>query len=66
MQQDQELIQEANSVLDDYKKRYGMLVEVHDKIQLKIKQVTGLRDGVCNLRAFVVQHTMPPLTNTLL
>ena len=41
-----DLIQEYNSVMDEFKKRYGMLLDVHDKTQLKIKQVTGLRDGV--------------------
>ncbi len=42
-----DLIQEYNSIVDEFKKRYGMLADVHDRTQLKIKQVTGLRDGVC-------------------
>jgi len=46
LQQDIDLIQEYNSILDEFKKRHGMLVDVAEKTQLKIKQVTGLRDGV--------------------
>lgn len=46
-QQHVDLIQEYTSVMDEFKKAYGMLAEVQDKTQLKIKQVTGLRDGVC-------------------
>jgi len=41
-----DLIQEYNSIIDEFKKRHGMLVDVAEKTQLKIKQVTGLRDGV--------------------
>lgn len=46
IQQHVDLIQEYNNVMDEFKKRHGMLVDVHDSTQLKIKQVTGLRDGV--------------------
>jgi len=46
LQQNVDLIQEYNSIIDEFKKRHGMLVDVAEKTQLKIKQVTGLRDGV--------------------
>ncbi|KAK4465126.1 hypothetical protein QBC42DRAFT_26114 [Cladorrhinum samala] len=49
LQQDADLIQETNNVLDDFKKRYGRLTDVHDRTQLKIKQVTGLRDGISTI-----------------
>jgi len=32
--------------MDEYHKRYGMLADVQDRMQVKIRQVTGLRDGV--------------------
>lgn len=51
IQQDADLIQETNNVLDDFKKRYGRLTDVHDRTQLKIKQVTGLRDGVSEINS---------------
>lgn len=43
-----DLLQEYNNVLEEFEKRYGMLSDVHIRIQLKIRQVTGLRDGVGN------------------
>ncbi|KAK4161191.1 hypothetical protein QBC43DRAFT_292255 [Cladorrhinum sp. PSN259] len=49
VQHDADLIQETNNILDEFKKRYGMLVDVHDRTQLKIKQVTGLRDGISTI-----------------
>jgi hypothetical protein len=45
-QQDIELIQEYKNVLEEFGKRYGILSDVQIKIQLRIRQVTGLRDGV--------------------
>ncbi|KAK4221059.1 hypothetical protein QBC38DRAFT_149395 [Podospora fimiseda] len=49
LQHDADLIQETNNILDEFKKRYGMLMDVHDRTQLKIKQVTGLRDGISTI-----------------
>lgn len=42
-----------------------MLVDVHDKTQLKIKQVTGLRDGVSRYHPFPDSYPLSPkyLTN---
>jgi hypothetical protein len=45
-QQDIELIQEYKNVLEEFGKRYGILLDMQIKIQLRIRQVTGLRDGV--------------------
>ncbi|KAK0744618.1 hypothetical protein B0T21DRAFT_282031, partial [Apiosordaria backusii] len=52
-----ELVQEANTVLDEFRKRHGMLIDVHDKTQLKIKQVTGLRDGISTITNVVDAQT---------
>ncbi|KAK0722603.1 hypothetical protein B0T26DRAFT_643204 [Lasiosphaeria miniovina] len=52
-----DLIQEYNGVVDEFKKRYGMLMDVHDKTQLKIKQVTGLRDGISTITNVVDTQT---------
>ena len=39
--------------MDEFHKRYGMLADVQDKMNVKIRQVTGLRDGVrASLRWF--------------
>ncbi|KAK3326630.1 hypothetical protein B0H66DRAFT_551399 [Apodospora peruviana] len=57
MQQHVDLIQEYNSIVEEFKKRYGMLVDVHDKTQLKIKQVTGLRDGISTITNVVDTQT---------
>jgi chromosome segregation ATPase len=46
-QQHADLIQEYNNLVEEFKKRYGMLADVQDRMQVKIRQVTGLRDGVC-------------------
>ncbi|KAK4183825.1 hypothetical protein QBC35DRAFT_83621 [Podospora australis] len=56
-QQDAELIQESSVVLDEFKKRYAMLLDVQDKTQLKIKQVTGLRDGISTITNVVDTQT---------
>ncbi|KAM7213096.1 hypothetical protein V8F06_011519 [Rhypophila decipiens] len=56
-QQHVDLIQEYNSVMDEFKRRYGMLADVHDKTQLKIKQVTGLRDGISTITNVVDTQT---------
>ncbi|KAK4205403.1 hypothetical protein QBC40DRAFT_302701 [Triangularia verruculosa] len=57
LHQEAELVQASNAVLDEFRKRLGMLVEVHDKIQLKIKQVTGLRDGISTITNVVDAQT---------
>ncbi|KAK3987693.1 hypothetical protein QBC44DRAFT_117231 [Cladorrhinum sp. PSN332] len=49
LQHDADLIQETNNILDEFQKRHGMLMDVHDRTQLKIKQVTGLRDGISTI-----------------
>ena len=54
-QQHAELIQEYNNLMDEFHKRYGMLADVQDKMNVKIRQVTGLRDGVRPL-----QDVFPP------
>jgi hypothetical protein len=41
-----DLLQEYLNVLEEFEKRFGMLSEVQIRTQLKIRQVTGLRDGV--------------------
>jgi len=41
-----DLLQEYLNVLEDFEKQFGMLSEVQIRTQLKIRQVTGLRDGV--------------------
>jgi hypothetical protein len=41
-----DLLQEYVNILEEFEKRYGMLFEVQIRTQLKIRQVTGLRDGV--------------------
>jgi len=57
-QQNIDLIQEYNStVIDEFKKRHGMLVDVAEKTQLKIKQVTGLRDGISTITNVVDTQT---------
>lgn len=45
-QQHVDLLQEYNNVIEEFEKRYGMLSDVQIRTQLKISQVTGLRDGV--------------------
>lgn len=55
--QDAELVQEANTVVDEFRKRHGLLIDVHDKTQLKIKQVTGLRDGISTITNVVDAQT---------
>jgi hypothetical protein len=45
-QQHVDLLQEYNIVIEEFEKRYGMLADVQTTTQLKIRQVTGLRDGV--------------------
>ncbi|KAK0666027.1 hypothetical protein QBC41DRAFT_157065 [Cercophora samala] len=57
LHQDAELIQEASTVVDEFRKRHGLLVDVHDKMQLKIKQVTGLRDGISTITNVVDAQT---------
>ncbi|KAM7206548.1 hypothetical protein V8F20_002674 [Naviculisporaceae sp. PSN 640] len=51
------LIQEYTSVMDDFKRRHSMLVDVHEKVQLKIKQVTGLRDGISTITNVIDTQT---------
>jgi hypothetical protein len=46
VQQDIELVQEYKNVLEEFGDRYCILRDVQIKIQLRIRQVTGLRDGV--------------------
>jgi hypothetical protein len=41
-----DLLQEYLNVLEEFEKRCGMLSDVQIRTQLKIRQVTGLRDGV--------------------
>lgn len=41
-----DLLQEYVNILEEFEKRYGMLFEVQIRTQLKIRQVTGLRDGI--------------------
>ncbi|KAE9369730.1 hypothetical protein N431DRAFT_345331 [Stipitochalara longipes BDJ] len=41
-----DLLQEYLNVLEEFEKRYGMLSDVQIRTQLKIRQVTGLRDGI--------------------
>ncbi len=43
---DRAMLQEYNDVIEEFEKRYGMLSDVQVRTQLKIRQVTGLRDGV--------------------
>ncbi|KAK0735987.1 hypothetical protein B0T21DRAFT_383668 [Apiosordaria backusii] len=57
LHQEAELVQASNTVLDEFRKRHGMLTEIHDKIQLKIKQVTGLRDGISTITNVVDAQT---------
>ncbi|KAL3424188.1 GTPase-activator protein for ras-like GTPase containing protein [Phlyctema vagabunda] len=45
-QQHVDLVQKHNDVLEEFEKRYGMLTDVQIRTQLKIQQVTGLRDGI--------------------
>ncbi|KAL2072990.1 hypothetical protein VTL71DRAFT_10314 [Oculimacula yallundae] len=45
-QQHVDLLQEYNNVIEEFEKRYGMLSDVQIRTQLKISQVTGLRDGI--------------------
>lgn len=45
-QQHVDLLQEYNNVIEEFEKRYGMLSDVHITTQLKISQITGLRDGI--------------------
>jgi len=45
-QQHIELLQEYTDVLERFGKRLSILSNVHVRIQLKIKHITGLRDGV--------------------
>ncbi|CZT10086.1 uncharacterized protein RCO7_03218 [Rhynchosporium graminicola] len=45
-QQHVDLLQEYNNVIEEFDKRYGMLSDVQIRTQLKISQVTGLRDGI--------------------
>lgn len=35
-------------MIEEFEKRFGMLSDVHLATQLKISQITGLRDGVRN------------------
>lgn len=51
-QQHVDLLEAYNNVLEEFEKRYGMLVDVQIRTQLKIRQVTGLRDGVIFLVLF--------------
>ena len=46
-----DLLQEYLNVLEEFEKRYGMLSDVQIRTQLKIRQVTGLRDGVSTLNS---------------
>ncbi|KAK3350290.1 hypothetical protein B0T25DRAFT_457435, partial [Lasiosphaeria hispida] len=55
--QNVDLIQEYNIIIDEFKKRHGMLVDVAEKTQLKIKQVTGLRDGISTITNVVDTQT---------
>jgi len=41
-----DLVQEYLNVLEEFEKRFGMLSDVQIRTQLKISQVTGLRDGI--------------------
>lgn len=41
-----DLLQEYNNVVEEFEKRFGMLNDVRIRTQLKIRQVTGLRDGI--------------------
>lgn len=43
--------------MDEFRKRHGLLIDVHDKTQLKIKQVTGLRDGISTITNVVDAQT---------
>ncbi|KAH7407184.1 hypothetical protein BKA64DRAFT_666015 [Cadophora sp. MPI-SDFR-AT-0126] len=45
-QQHVDLLQEYNNIIEEFEKRYGMLSDVQIRTQLKISQVTGLRDGI--------------------
>ncbi|KAH7357225.1 hypothetical protein BKA65DRAFT_223058 [Rhexocercosporidium sp. MPI-PUGE-AT-0058] len=45
-QQHVDLLQEYNNVIEEFEKRHGMLSDVQIRTQLKISQVTGLRDGI--------------------
>ncbi|KAI9049724.1 hypothetical protein LZ554_005876 [Drepanopeziza brunnea f. sp. 'monogermtubi'] len=45
-QQHVALLQEYNNVVEEFEKRFGMLSDVQIRTQLKIRQVTGLRDGI--------------------
>ena len=45
-----DLLQEYLNILEEFEKRYGMLSDVQIMTQLKIRQVTGLRDGVSILQ----------------
>lgn len=45
---DRAMLQEYNNVIEEFEKRSGMLSDVQVRTQLKIRQVTGLRDGVSN------------------
>ncbi|PBP23734.1 hypothetical protein BUE80_DR005413 [Diplocarpon rosae] len=48
-QQHAELLQEYNNVVEEFEKRFGMLADVRIRTQLKIRQVTGLRDGISTI-----------------
>lgn len=52
-QQHVDLMQEYNNVLEEFEKRFGMLSDVQIRTQLKIRQVTGLRDGVSRRTHFL-------------
>jgi hypothetical protein len=52
-QQHIELLQEYTNVLEGFGKRFGILSNVQVRIQLKIKHITGLRDGVSRRSAVV-------------
>lgn len=45
-QQHVDLLEAYNNVIEEFEKRYGMLSDVQIRTQLKIRQVTGLRDGI--------------------
>jgi hypothetical protein len=54
-QQHVDLLQEYNNIIEEFEKRYNMLCDVHIATQLKISQITGLRDGVLNTQPTCVR-----------
>jgi Mg2+ and Co2+ transporter CorA len=56
-QQHVDLLQEYNNVIEEFEKRYGILSDVQIRTQLKIRQVTGLRDGISTVTNVVDSQT---------